>query len=52
MLWIWPLYLHVNEKSDGDDVDDDDESTKATEKSFFKMFQSKALGTRFDPAIK
>ena len=24
-LWIWPLYLHVNQKSDDDDDDDDDE---------------------------
>ena len=23
-LWIWPLYLHVNQKSDDDDDDDDD----------------------------
>ena len=23
LLWIWPLYLHVNEKSDDDDDDDD-----------------------------
>ena len=25
-MWIWPLYLHVNQKSDDDD-DDDDELT-------------------------
>ena len=25
LLWIWPLYLHVNQKSDDDDDDDDDE---------------------------
>ena len=24
LLWIWPLYLHVNKKSDDDDDDDDD----------------------------
>ena len=26
LLWIWPLYLHINQKSDDDDddVDDDD----------------------------
>ena len=24
LLWIWPLYLHVNQKSD----DDDDDATK------------------------
>ena len=24
LLWIWPLYLHVNQKSDNDDDDDDD----------------------------
>ena len=24
LLWIWPLYLHVNQKSDDDDDDDDD----------------------------
>ena len=23
LLWIWPLYLHVNQKSDDDDDDDD-----------------------------
>ena len=23
-MWIWPLYLHVNQKSDDDDDDDDD----------------------------
>ena len=23
LLWIWPLYLHVNQKSDDDDVDPD-----------------------------
>ena len=23
LLWIWPLYLHVNPKSDDDDDDDD-----------------------------
>ena len=22
LLWIWPLYLHVNQKSDDDDDDD------------------------------
>ena len=22
-MWIWPLYLHVNQKSDDDDCDDD-----------------------------
>ena len=22
-MWIWPLYLHVNQKSDDDDDDDD-----------------------------
>ena len=25
LLWIWPLYLHVNQKSDDDDADDDDD---------------------------
>ena len=25
LLWLWPLYLHVNQKSDDDDDDDDDE---------------------------
>ena len=24
LLWIWPLYLHVNQKSDDDDDDDDE----------------------------
>ena len=24
-MWIWPLYLHVNQKSDDDDDDDDDD---------------------------
>ena len=24
LLWILPLYLHVNQKSDDDDDDDDD----------------------------
>ena len=23
LLWIWPLYLHVNQKSDDDDDDDE-----------------------------
>ena len=22
LLWIWPLYLHVNQKSDDDDDDE------------------------------
>ena len=26
LLWIWPLYLQVNQKSDDDDDDDDDDS--------------------------
>ena len=25
LLWIWPLYLHVNQKSSDDDGDDDDD---------------------------
>ena len=25
LLWTWPLYLHVNQKSDDDDGDDDDD---------------------------
>ena len=25
LLWIWPLYLHVNQKSDDDDDDDDND---------------------------
>ena len=25
LLWIWPLYPHVNKKSDDDDDDDDDD---------------------------
>ena len=25
LLWLWPLYLHVNQKSDDDDDDDDDD---------------------------
>ena len=29
-MWIWPLYLHVNQKSDDDD-DDDGLDIKATE---------------------
>ena len=29
LLWIWPLYLHVNQKSDDDDDDDDIHSSKA-----------------------
>ena len=24
LLWIWPLYLHVNKNYDDDDDDDDD----------------------------
>ena len=24
LLWIWPLYLHVDQKSDDDDDDDDE----------------------------
>ena len=28
LLWIWPLYLHVNQKSDDDDDDDDDDFFK------------------------
>ena len=31
LLWIWPLYLHVNKKSDDND-DDDVKSTKVREK--------------------
>ena len=27
LLWIWSLYLHVNQKSDDDDDDDDDITT-------------------------
>ena len=25
-MWIWPLYLHVNQKCDDDDDDDDEEN--------------------------
>ena len=25
-MWIWPLYLHVNQKSDDDESDDDDDT--------------------------
>ena len=28
LLWIWPLYLHVNKKYDDDDDDDDDDDEK------------------------
>ena len=30
LLWIWPLYLHVNQKSDDDDDDDDAICTQLT----------------------
>ena len=30
LLWIWPLYLHVNQKSD----DDDDDEKKSCIHSF------------------
>ena len=25
LLWIWPLYLHVNQKSDDDDEEEEEE---------------------------
>ena len=28
LMWILPLYLHVNKKSDDDDDDDDDDDEK------------------------
>ena len=31
LLWIWPLYLHVNQKSDDDDDDDDDISSQKSQ---------------------
>ena len=30
LLWIWPLYLHVNQKSDDDDDDDEPFSGELT----------------------
>ena len=33
LLWIWPLYLHVNQKSDDDDDDDDDDEPIKLQKS-------------------
>ena len=34
LLWIWPLYLHVNQKSDDDDDDDDDDDRIDVIKNF------------------
>ena len=34
LLWIWPLYLHVNQKSDDDDDDDDDDDEQNGRKDY------------------
>ena len=39
LLWIWPLYLHVNQKSDDDDDDDDNFQPSGVSIScFLKIF--------------
>ena len=39
LLWIRPLYLHVNQKSDDDDDDDDEKGVKRKIKEQYKEEQ-------------
>ena len=42
LLWIWPLYLHVNKKSDGND--DDDELNWARKELYLSVIWQKMFG--------
>ena len=40
LLWIWPLYLHVNKKSKDDDDDDDDDDDVSELRNIKKYFST------------
>ena len=55
LLWIWPLYLHVTQKSDDDDDDDDDDDVKfqlfvLTEGQYYRIDAKK--NTQFKLVIR